>query len=125
MVSGIPAWTHHLGSILGTAQTTHPPSSAAIGSSLSQGLPSWRRRHNGAWDFALSGAAQRSLDLEIARRLLAAICDNLIFDLLPFIERAETRAFDRRNMDEDVPAAFFRLNKSEALLVLNHFFPAS
>jgi hypothetical protein len=28
-------------------------------------------------------------------------------------------------MDEDVPAAFFRLNKSEALLVLNHFFPAS
>jgi hypothetical protein len=63
-----------------------------------------------------TASERRSPDLQIARRLLAAICDNLVFDLLPFIERVETRAFDRRNMDEDVPAAFFRLNKSEPLL---------
>src|SRR5258708_25205609 len=59
---------------------------------------------------------QAALDLEISRRLLAAIGHDLIFHLLSFIERAQARAFDRRNMDEHVLPACLRLNESVTLL---------
>ena len=56
-----------------------------------------------------------SLDLEVAGGFLASIRDDFVFDLLTLIEGAEAGAFDRRDMNEHVPAAATsRLNKTIA-----------
>ena len=52
----------------------------------------------------------RSFDLEIHRRCFAAALFDLILDVLPFIERAQSRALDRGHVDEHL-----RLNESVAL----------
>src|SRR5256885_7676390 len=39
-------------------------------------------------------------------------------DLLPFVECAQARAFDRADVHEDILAAVFRLNETEALLTV-------
>jgi hypothetical protein len=64
---------------------------------------------------ALTGLADRSLDLEIHRRCFAAVLFDLILDVLPFIERAQSSALDCGDVDEHVPAALLRLNESIAL----------
>jgi hypothetical protein len=56
-----------------------------------------------------------SPDLEIVRRLLTAIADNLIFDRLTFIERTKAGAFNRGDVDEHVFAPALRLNEAIAL----------
>src|SRR5262245_6254362 len=63
------------------------------------------------------GASQSaSLDLEIHRRCFSAVLFNLILDLLPFIERAQSSALNSGDMDKHVPAATaLRLNESVAL----------
>ena len=53
----------------------------------------------------------RLTDLQIVRRFLTAITDNLIFDRLTFIERAKAGTFDSGDMDEHVSAAVLRLNE--------------
>ena len=58
------------------------------------------------------------------RRLSAAdftcpsIGNDLERDLLPLIEAVHPGAFDRADVDEDVVAAFIRLNESEAFLAV-------
>src|SRR5262245_20530859 len=50
----------------------------------------------------VTGLPAASGHLEILRRCLAAIGHELVLDSLTFVERAETSALDRRDMDEDV-----------------------
>src|SRR6516165_11599710 len=57
----------------------------------------------------------RSFDLEIHRRCFAAVFFDLILNLLPLVERAQSSTLDRRDVDEHVPAAPLRLNESIAL----------
>src|SRR5437588_10424960 len=45
----------------------------------------------------------------------STVRDHLEGDLLSFVERAQARAFDRADVHEDVLAAGFRLNETEAL----------
>jgi len=52
---------------------------------------------------------------EILGRFLAAICDNLIFDLRTLIERAQPRALNGGDVHEHVPAAALRLNEAITL----------
>ena len=54
----------------------------------------------------------RSFDLEIHRRCFPAVFFDLILDVLPFIECAQSSALDRRDVDEYVFAACLRLDKS-------------
>jgi hypothetical protein len=61
------------------------------------------------------GDRSRSPDLEIIRRLLTAIADDLIFDCLTFIKRTKAGTFNRGDMDEHVLAPALRLNESIAL----------
>jgi hypothetical protein len=56
-----------------------------------------RNSPNGTFLFA----ASRSLDLEVSGGLLAAIGDDLVFDL-PLIQTAVSSHLDRGNVDEDV-----------------------
>jgi hypothetical protein len=62
----------------------------------------------------LSGGAQ------IIRRGFScpSIGNDLERDLLPLIEAVHSGAFDRADVDEDVVAAFIRLNESEAFLAV-------
>src|SRR5439155_14185281 len=54
----------------------------------------------------------RSLDLEIHRRCFSAVLFDLILDLLPFIERAQSGALNSGDMNKHVPAATaLRLNE--------------
>jgi hypothetical protein len=48
----------------------------------------------------------------------SAVRDHVEGDLLPFVERAQARAFDRADVHEDILAAGFRLNETEALLIV-------
>src|SRR5215813_7745600 len=57
----------------------------------------------------------RLLNLEIHRRCFPAVLFDLKLDLLPFIERAQSSALDRGDVDEHVFAASLRLDKSIAL----------
>src|SRR6516225_3002343 len=50
----------------------------------------------------VTGLPAASGHLEILRRCLAAIGHELVLDSLTFVERAETSALDRRDVDEDV-----------------------
>jgi hypothetical protein len=54
----------------------------------------------------------RSTDLDVLRRLLTTITDNLIFDRLTLIERTKAGTFDSGDMDEHVSAAILGLNES-------------
>ena len=56
-----------------------------------------------------------STNLEILRRLFAAIADDLIFDRLALVERRKAGTFDGGDMDEHVSAPGLGLNKSVAL----------
>ena len=58
-----------------------------------------------------SGAA----DPEITADVLPAVLFDLILDVLPFIERAQSGALDGGHVDEHVPAARLRLNETIAL----------
>src|SRR5947207_8402482 len=53
---------------------------------------------------------------KVARRLLAALGDDLVVDLLAFHQRAHAGALDCADMHEHVLRAVGRLNESEALL---------
>src|SRR3954451_2622481 len=53
---------------------------------------------------------------KIARRLLAALGDDLVVDLLAFHQRAHAGAFHRADMHEHVFRAVGRLDESETLL---------
>jgi hypothetical protein len=55
------------------------------------------------------------LSLEIHRRCFPAVLFDLILEVLPFIERAQSSALDRGDVDEHVFAAWLRLDKSIAL----------
>src|SRR5262252_3203495 len=57
----------------------------------------------------------RLLNLEIHRRCFPAVLFDLKLDLLPFIERAQSSALDRGDVNEHVFAASLRLDKSIAL----------
>src|SRR5262249_54821174 len=67
----------------------------------------------------------RSTDLEVVRRLLAAIADNLIFDCLTLVERIKAGTLDSGDMDEHVSAAVLGLNESIALGRVEPFDSAS
>ena len=62
-----------------------------------------------------------SLDLKIRRRCFPAVLFELILDVLPFIEGAQSSALHCRDMDEHILAARLRLNESIALVELNQF----
>ena len=66
-----------------------------------------------------------STNLEIVRRLLAAIADDLIVDRLTFIERTKASTFDGGDMDEHVLAACLGLNESITLRRVEPFDSAS
>src|SRR5947209_3487337 len=53
---------------------------------------------------------------EVARRLLAALGDDFVVDLLAFHQRAHAGALYRADMHEHILRAVGRLNESEALL---------
>src|SRR5262245_42210378 len=55
------------------------------------------------------------LTLRSTADVFPAVLLDLILDLLPFIERAQSSALDRRDVDEHVFAASLRLDKSVAL----------
>ena len=48
----------------------------------------------------------RSLDLEIHRRCFSAVLFDLILDLLPLIERAQSSALDSRDVDKHIPCVY-------------------
>src|SRR6516225_9989525 len=48
----------------------------------------------------------------------SAVCDHVERDLLPFVECAHARSFNRADVHEDILAASFRLNETEALLIV-------
>src|SRR5215813_1646000 len=52
---------------------------------------------------------------EVHRRCFPAVLFDLILDVLPFVERAQSCALDCGDMDEHVLAATLRLNESIAL----------
>src|SRR5215471_10019405 len=64
---------------------------------------------------AVAETPGRLLNLEIHRRCFPAALFDLIFEVLPFIERAQPSALDRGYVDEYVFAACLRLDKSVAL----------
>src|SRR5215471_20839462 len=55
------------------------------------------------------------LNLEIHRRCFPVVLFDLILEVLPFIERAQSSALDRGDVDEHIFAACLRLDKSVAL----------
>jgi hypothetical protein len=59
--------------------------------------------------------SSRLTDLQIVRRFLTAITNNLIFDCLTFIERMKAGTFHGGDMDEYISAAALGLNESIAL----------
>src|SRR5262249_7228996 len=48
----------------------------------------------------------------------STVCDHVERDLLPFVECAHARSFNRADVHEDILAASFRLNETEALLIV-------
>jgi hypothetical protein len=60
-------------------------------------------------------ARKASFDFEVFCGRLAAIADDLVLDLLAFIEGAEACALYGRDVDEHVLAATLRLNEAVAL----------
>src|SRR5262249_36853217 len=67
----------------------------------------------------------RLTDLQIVRRFLAAITENLIFDRLTLVERTKAGTLDGGDMDEHVSAAVLGLNESIALGRVEPFDSAS
>src|SRR5258708_38926440 len=65
------------------------------------------------------------VEREVGCRFLAAILRDLVVDLLPLLEGAETRALQRRDMHEDILAALLRLDESVTLLTIEPFDSAS
>jgi hypothetical protein len=59
--------------------------------------------------------SSRLTDLQIVRRFLTAITENLIFDRLTLVERTKAGTLNSRDMDEHVSAAVLGLNESIAL----------
>ena len=55
------------------------------------------------------------------RGFVGALIDDLVIDLLPFIQAAEAGPFERADMDEHMGAAGVGLNESNAFVALNHF----
>src|ERR1041385_8000375 len=53
--------------------------------------------------------------LEIFRRFLAAICDDLVLNVLAFVEGAQSGALDGRDVNEHILATALRLDKAIAL----------
>ena len=71
---------------------------------------------NGEWPaYCITETRGRLLNLEMHRRCFTAVLFDLILEVLPFIERAQSSALDRRDVDEYVFAACLRLNKSVTL----------
>jgi hypothetical protein len=62
---------------------------------------------------ALSGAQILS-----GRLAAPAVCNDVEGHLLALVEGAQTRAFDRADVNEDILVAAFRLNEAEAFLVV-------
>src|SRR5215813_2770907 len=57
----------------------------------------------------------RLLNLEIHRGCFPVVLFDLILEVLPFIERGQSSALDRGDVDEYIFAACLRLDKSVAL----------
>src|SRR5215475_6659989 len=70
--------------------------------SASKQTPGTRPGATGKLAGRVTGLPAASRHLEILRRRLAAIGHELVLDSLTFVERAETCALDRRDMDKDV-----------------------
>src|SRR5690242_17112523 len=71
------------------------------------------RRHRRASWIKMSRALRR---LDVPCRLLAALHDHFIADLLALVQRAHACALDGADMDEHVLGAIVRLNEAEAFL---------
>jgi hypothetical protein len=63
-------------------------------------------------------------DLEIRCGFLAAVHNDLEFDLLSFDEAANSGALERRYVNEHVGTAFVRLNETETLLSVEKLYLA-
>jgi len=61
------------------------------------------------------------LTLRFTADVFPTVLFDLILEVLPFIERAQSRALDRRHVDEYVFAACLRLINPWPLVGLNHF----
>ena len=58
---------------------------------------------------------EKSDGLQVRGRQLAALADDLVAHLLPFIEGAHAGALDCGNVDEHVLSALCRLDETESL----------
>ncbi len=58
----------------------------------------------------------------VGRRLPAPILDNLVFDLLPFEQRCQSRPLHRGDMDEFVLRPIIGLNEAESLVWVEPFY---
>src|SRR5262249_24645472 len=67
-------------------------------------------------DAICPGERGGSLDLKVHCRCFPAVLLDLILDVLPFVERAQSRALDCGDVDEHVLAATLQLNESIALI---------
>jgi hypothetical protein len=67
----------------------------------------------------------RSTRFEIVRRFLPAVADHFVFDHLTLVERSQTGALDRGDMDEYVSAAVLRRNESITIRRVEPFHGAS
>ncbi len=67
------------------------------------------------------GTRSSSDHLEMAGARLAALGDELVADLLRLVERAETGALNRADVNEDVLRAIIGLDESKALLRIEPF----
>src|SRR5215831_9779582 len=69
----------------------------------------------------MPGLPVTSGHLQILRRCLAAIGHELVFDSLTLVERAETSALDRRDVDEYVLISARRANEPVAFSWIEPF----
>src|SRR5436309_15303541 len=79
------------------------------------------KKSGGVLAEAMAATASISLDLEVLRRGLAAIADELVLDVLAFVQGAQPSALDRGNMHEHVFAAISRLDETIPLCRVEPF----
>src|SRR5262249_49894902 len=72
----------------------------------------WSVTASASWSSETRG---RLLNLEIHRRCFPAVLLDLVLEVLPFIERAQSSALDRGDVDKYIFATCLRLDKTIAL----------
>ena len=100
-----------------------PPSNAKarhIGRALDLSL-----NHIASPDLPLSSAIDDYLTLRFFRGFLPAVGNNLILNVLAFVERAQARPFHGRDMHEHIFAAALRLDKAITLGRVEPLYSAS